>query len=234
MASESRDQELRSLVAQFWRLPPEHVRDDLLFNAQLRNFSSVRFLTFIAAVESNLKVRISDPAAVTSYASLREAVGAAGTTGPVAPVAATGLAVVGASPERGPTSVLSVPALGFALGQDIEEIANLPEAADWLAHPFYSKNFTPTEIAYCAKQADPRQHFAARMCAKEALIKAHRVFEGVGFSAIEVVNDAAGRPSLRVLDERANAALGGSELFVSLSHTGSLASAVVMIAPRGR
>lgn len=230
------DSALRTLVAQFWRLRPEEVEDTLLFHAsRLRNFSSVRFLTFIAAVESNFGVRIADPGAITTFAALRSAT--AGGTGPSEPRARVSSAIPAAPAAAAPASrPASQPAslnalAGLRLGQDIEEIASLPATTDYAAHAFYSKNFTPTEIAHCANMTNPPQHFAARLCAKEALVKTSPIFEGVTFGELEVTNDVRGQPSIAVLNPRAREALGNTAVLVSLSHTDSLASAVVLLVP---
>ena len=61
--------------------------------------------------------------------------------------------------------------VGFGCGVDIEEISTMPECLDYWVHDFYAAHFSSEEIAYCVSQADPRSHFAARWCAKEALQK---------------------------------------------------------------
>ena len=227
---------LRSLVAQFWTVDPTVVTDALLFDkSHIRNMSSIRFFRFIAAVESNLGVRLADPAAITSYGALRQALGFSAAEAPaVAQTAAAPSASAPPSAKPAPAPARPAPAVrpsagapSFALGHDIEEIASLPVTENYRADAFYTSNFTETEIAYCAASTNPRQHFAARFCAKEALRKCGALFASLNLRDIEVVNDPAGAPSIRILDQRVAAGLNGASLHVSLSHSPTLASAVI-------
>jgi holo-[acyl-carrier protein] synthase len=258
---------LRQLVAQFWQLDPAAVAEDLAFNeATIRTMSSIRFYRFVAAVEGNLGVRLSDPAAITTYGALRRAVGlgaaesvpapvtnghvalapralqsAVATPAPDAPAPAAAVHDLGVAPTAvaltavAPTAVaLTAVAPPFSLGHDMEEVANLPEVAgDYAAHPFYANAFTRGEITWCAQFADPRPHFAVRFCAKEALRKCGDLFLGVPFGAMEIVNDAAGKPNLVVHDDRVRGALEGAAIHVSLTHTERTASAVVAVVRLG-
>ena len=91
--------------------------------------------------------------------------------------------------------------------------------------------FTPAERDSPAAGSRVAERLAARFAAKEATMKAL----GVGLGAfslrdVEVVTDASGRPSLRLhgaAGERARG-LGVGALAVSLSHTATLATAVVV------
>lgn len=94
--------------------------------------------------------------------------------------------------------------------------------------------FSDEERRYCAAQARPSQHFAARFAAKEAFLKAlgAGVFGGVPLPEIEVVHGAGGVPCLRLgpAAERALRRLGASRSLVSLSHDGPVAVAFVVLA----
>ncbi|MGH9281893.1 MAG: holo-ACP synthase [Acidimicrobiales bacterium] len=90
--------------------------------------------------------------------------------------------------------------------------------------------FTPEEQAYSARFADPAPRLAARFAAKEATMKALGVGLGaVDFLDVEVRTAPDGSPSL-LLSGRA-AALAGAKgvtaFRVSITHTGTLAEAVV-------
>jgi holo-[acyl-carrier protein] synthase len=94
--------------------------------------------------------------------------------------------------------------------------------------------FTAGERAYAAGQADPAPSLAARFAAKEAAMKALGV--GIGafrFTDVEVVRLASGQPALRVQGVAATLASqqGVGKWFVSLTHTSSLAEAVVAAMP---
>ena len=222
--------DLATLTAQFWKLRADEITDDLRFDGRrLKNFSSTRFLSFLGAVEGQLGVRVADPAAITSFGALRAAAGTLSKATNVPVVQTTQTAQTTEKHIVPPAS----PSLGaMALGHDVEEIATLPQTDDFAAHAFYRANFTPSEIAYAAGMADPRKHFAARLCAKEALMKASAACRAIAMSAIEVTTDADGRPSLRVLDAACARALQGAAILVSLSHTDTIASAVVIVVSR--
>jgi len=218
---------LRELVSQFWKVPLERIDDELRFDAKyLKGMSSTRFLVFVAAVESNLGARLNDPSALTSYGALRRAV-----VGD-APVVARESSPV-TSPQQSFSPSLGPEAL-FAIGQDIEEISSLPATDEYRSSPFYTQNFTRDEIAACTAMAEPRQHFAARWCAKEALIKCGPPFTLLKRGDIEVTNRPDGRPELGVLEPTVRDMLGGQPILVSLSHTASFASAVVLVVRQRR
>jgi holo-[acyl-carrier protein] synthase len=93
--------------------------------------------------------------------------------------------------------------------------------------------FTADELAYCRRQPRPWPHLAARFAAKEAVLKAL----GTGLTGamqwhdVEVTRDPAGMPHLvthgsvgSLVRER-----GLTAESLSLSHTGTLAVAVVVL-----
>lgn len=93
------------------------------------------------------------------------------------------------------------------------------------------KLFTPDERSYAEAAGDPTERYAARFAAKEAVMKAL----GVGLGAfdwhdVEVVRIASGAPTLRVSGRAAllAEAAGVRAWSVSLTHTGSMAQAVVV------
>ena len=95
--------------------------------------------------------------------------------------------------------------------------------------------FTEAELAYADIKHDPTERLAARFAAKEATMKALSVGLGAfGFHDVEVVvdptNDPSGPPRLVLRGEAALLAekLGVSEFFVSLTHTATLAQAMVL------
>jgi holo-[acyl-carrier protein] synthase len=90
--------------------------------------------------------------------------------------------------------------------------------------------FTAGERDYAARHADPAPSLAARFAAKEAVMKALGV--GIGafrFTDVEVVRLASGQPSLVIRGAAAALASeqGVGKWLVSLTHTSSLAEAVV-------
>lgn len=90
--------------------------------------------------------------------------------------------------------------------------------------------FTAGEQAYAARQLDPAPSLAARFAAKEAVMKALGV--GLGafrFTDVEVLRQASGQPLLELRDAAARLAdeQGVGKWLISLSHTSSIAEAVV-------
>jgi phosphopantetheine--protein transferase-like protein len=122
----------------------------------------------------------------------------------------------------------SVPVPDLAVGVDIEMIENLPEVSDFWTSDFYRTHFTSTEIAYCSRQAEPRMHFAARWCAKEALAKCDPGFLHIDPSTVQITLDGDGRPMLDRIREDCTERLPYA---VSVTHTAVLAAAVVVRTP---
>ena len=91
------------------------------------------------------------------------------------------------------------------------------------------KLFTRGEIEYCRGKRRCYEHMAARFAAKEAVLKAFGTGLGqqVRWTDVEVVNDADGRPRIRLAGAAASFAErhGLLDLDVSLTHTDELAFA---------
>jgi holo-[acyl-carrier protein] synthase len=91
--------------------------------------------------------------------------------------------------------------------------------------------FTEAERAYVSTRVDPVPGLAARFAAKEATMKALGTgIGGMRFSEVQVLGTASGAPHLEVSGLAASraAALGVRAWHVSLTHTDSLAAAVVV------
>jgi len=113
---------------------------------------------------------------------------------------------------------------------DPAEIRRLMEA-----NPSFREGvFDASERAYCAAMADPWPCYAARFAAKEAVMKALGTgwSQGVDFLDIVVGHEPSGAPSLRLSGEAALRA-GGDRVLLSLSRTGGLAVAFVVIETEG-
>ncbi len=92
---------------------------------------------------------------------------------------------------------------------------------------FAARVFTPQEIEYCERQADPAESYAARWAAREACRKALGGVRGMRWHDVRVARAPSGAPSL-VLDgatlRRADA-LGVSQVMVALTHERKMAGA---------
>jgi len=119
----------------------------------------------------------------------------------------------------------------LGVGIDIVEVERIARMMERFGERFLQRVFTPDEQAYCRRRHFAPVHYAARFAAKEAAVKAFGgQLEPVVWRELEVVALPSGKPRL-VLHGRAYeafAALGGQKIFLSLSHTRTLAVAQVV------
>jgi phosphopantetheine--protein transferase-like protein len=149
--------------------------------------------------------------------------------------------LLGAAPQDGAPAAAAVPApipLALSLGTgngakkiqvgiDLEPIASLPPATDYREDEFYKNTFTAREIAYALLQPSPQETFAGTWCAKEALRKADPALAQEPWTALEVIHDGSGNPSLTVNGRPVDGAL-------SVSHSGGMAVAVFVAGVSGQ
>ncbi|GAA4371083.1 holo-ACP synthase [Hymenobacter saemangeumensis] len=120
----------------------------------------------------------------------------------------------------------------LGIGIDIIETARIAEKLQ-RSRGLMEKVFSPAEIEYCQRMAEPMQHFAGRFAAKEALIKAL----GFGLTGYLDLKDAAiannelGAPYFvfagemsRIIQERSV-----GRVHVTISHIQLAACAVVVL-----
>jgi holo-[acyl-carrier protein] synthase len=121
----------------------------------------------------------------------------------------------------------------FGHGIDIVEIHRIKNAIE-KSDRFMAKVFTDREIAYCEnKNKALYSSFAVRFSAKEAFLKALGTGWGSGISLreVEVVCDEAGKPDIVLHGEALSifSTLGLSKIFLSLSHSDTIATASVIL-----
>ena len=118
------------------------------------------------------------------------------------------------------------------LGTDIIEVERVAGKIGKEAG-FRELVFSPDEIAYCNKKANPFEHYAARFAAKEAFFKALGTgwLNGTAFNEVEIINDEKGKPLLHLLGGTATVieAMQFTQISVSMSHLKTIASATVII-----
>ena len=116
------------------------------------------------------------------------------------------------------------------VGLDLCLISRMEKALARSGGRFAARVFTANERRYCESRAQPAQHFAARFAAKEALLKALGVPEGLSWHELEIAQRPSGGPQVALHGVAAQAAtrLGISHLHVSLTHQGDAACAVVI------
>lgn len=118
-------------------------------------------------------------------------------------------------------------------GVDLIEVERIAHSIERYGERFLRRVYTDQEIAYCSRKRVSAESFAARFAAKEAGAKAlgTGISRGVTWSEFQVARKPGERP---ILELRGRAALLAQELGVraislSLTHTGSLAMATVVM-----
>ena len=216
---------LRQTVAAFLKLDPGEVTGGLDLRQKLR--TSVARGGLDAAIRRQLHITCADVYTVQTYAQLEAAVFGQPVPAPV-PTAPIPVSVQNGfsnlSPEGAAPSAVDWNEV--ECGVDVECPENLPVEHDYWESDFYRAHFTPREIAYCVSQVDPRQHFAARWCAKEALKKCGPGWLAIEMNRLEIVVSARGKPHFCLLSDGETAVL---PVAVSLTHTSTLALAFVVI-----
>jgi holo-[acyl-carrier protein] synthase len=117
-------------------------------------------------------------------------------------------------------------------GTDILSVRRVEKLIEARGDRFLARWFSPGEIEYCMGKARPSLHFAARIAAKEAVLKALRApWEGpMRWRSIEIVAGEGGGPAVLLsgaIREDAERA-GISAIHVSLSHCGDYATATAI------
>jgi holo-[acyl-carrier protein] synthase len=110
----------------------------------------------------------------------------------------------------------------YGTGIDIIEIKRIKSSLKKFSPRFEDKVFTDTEIDYCKSQADPGKHFAARFAVKEAVSKSlgTGISGDVGFKDIEVINQASGKPLIKMTGrgKKLFEKLNLKSIHISISH----------------
>lgn len=121
----------------------------------------------------------------------------------------------------------------FGTGVDIVDISRFERLLEEGNVRLFERLFTPHEVEYCAGKAHSAQHYALRFAAKEAFLKACGLGlrEGLTWHDVEVVNDTLGKPELRLHGKAQQifTDMDLSKIFVSLSHDGNFAVAMVVL-----
>jgi holo-[acyl-carrier protein] synthase len=114
----------------------------------------------------------------------------------------------------------------LGLGVDLVDVARVRAVMD-RRPTFRSRVFTPEEIAYCERQANPAESYAARWAAREACRKALGGVRRMRWHDVRVDRAPSGAPSLALRGATAERAamLGVTEVKVALTHERSMAAA---------
>jgi holo-[acyl-carrier protein] synthase len=119
----------------------------------------------------------------------------------------------------------------LGIGIDITEIKKIEESIRSKA--FQQKVFTSAELKAVDGFKNKAEHLAGKFAAKEAFMKAigAGIRQEVWFTQIEVLKDEFGKPYANVSGE-AEARLkesGAKQVQISISHSGGVAVAVVIL-----
>ena len=116
-----------------------------------------------------------------------------------------------------------------AIGTDIVECCRIAEMLERHGEEFLRRVYTDGEREYCTRHRKPVTHLAGRWAAKEAVLKALGTgwSRGIGWRDVEVLRDAAGRPSVALHGAAAQIAAecGIARVLLSISHCDSHAVA---------
>jgi holo-[acyl-carrier protein] synthase len=120
----------------------------------------------------------------------------------------------------------------LGLGTDLVAVPRVEEVLSRHRERFLDRVFTPAEQAECLGRARPARHLAARLAAKEAVMKALGTGWGLGvrWQDVEVHSGVSTPPTIHLAGaakQRAEAR-GIRQAMVSLSHDGDYAIAVVV------
>ena len=119
----------------------------------------------------------------------------------------------------------------IGIGTDVVDVPRIQAALQEYGERFLVKVFTEEEINYCNRFGETRfLHYAARFAAKEAFSKAVKtgMRDGMSFRQVGIRNLPSGEPIVELfgtMQER----WAGHTIHVSISHTATVALAVVVI-----
>lgn len=114
-----------------------------------------------------------------------------------------------------------------SIGVDIVEIHRIREAVERWQDRFLKRVYTGAELQYCGQRWSS---LAARFAAKEAVMKALRTGDGIGWHDIEVLQNEDNAPYVRLHGHAGSKAeqLGIKSFSLSLSHSEKYAVAVTI------
>ncbi len=118
------------------------------------------------------------------------------------------------------------------IGVDIVEISRIRALYDRFGAVFMKRILTEAEMAQCLSRPDPVASLAGRFAAKEAVSKAlgTGISRGLSFRSIEVLNDQAGKPQVRLHPGSPTGDVP-CRISISISHDRHSAVAMALVEP---
>jgi holo-[acyl-carrier protein] synthase len=119
----------------------------------------------------------------------------------------------------------------LGIGLDLCEVGRIRRLLEMDRGRFTRRVYRESEIAYCDARRKPEIHYAARFAAKEAFLKALGRGWRLGWTQVEVVRTASGKPDLLLTGKAAEAATrrGVRHVHLTLTHTADTAAAVIVL-----
>ena len=121
-------------------------------------------------------------------------------------------------------------------GIDIVECLRIAQMIERHGELFINRVYTDHEIEYCRGRKAATQHYAGRWAAKEAVLKALGTgwARGLSWTDMEVRNDEAGRPSVRLGGGAREVCekLGITDIMITISHCRTHATAFAIAVGR--
>ena len=119
----------------------------------------------------------------------------------------------------------------LGLGIDLVDVRSMEKNIQGDA--FLRKVFTQDEVVSVARYRNRTEHLAGKFAVKEAFMKAigAGIRQEVWFTQIEVLNNDSGQPQVNVTGEAEKRFryMGATQVHVSISHSGGMAVAVVVL-----
>ena len=219
------ENELKQVVAELFEVDFNNVNGDFLLSTRRMQGSLAR-AKLDAAIRHRLGVKCRAVYSVKTYGELQEAVLGTSSGRDESDSSASIETTVTNTDGSVPFSLNSLETpTALSCGIDVEMVENFPEVDDYWKDSFYTNSFSSVEIAYCLLQENPRMHFAARWCAKEALKKCHPAYFPEEMKNIELVSKEGAPPFFRHYKSRIPTPI---PFAVSVSHTPLMAVAMVV------
>jgi holo-[acyl-carrier protein] synthase len=119
----------------------------------------------------------------------------------------------------------------LGIGIDLVNIERISKVFNRWGIRFQKRIFTPEEVRYCQSQRLPILSYAVRFAAKEATIKALGNNPNFNWREIEVISKKNKPPLLKIYGRTKAIAKEKKirHIFLSLSHTSSIAAAIVLV-----
>ena len=117
------------------------------------------------------------------------------------------------------------------VGIDLTEVSRIAKIVDRHGKRFLNRIYTDAEQAYSLSRGHPPIHLAARFAAKEAMLKALAVPQGLNWHEMEVKGGGNRKPELVLTGRALDAAnqLGATRVHLSISHTADVAAAFIVL-----